>query len=202
MLAVSSQTFEDRCRMAKRNSLGSVTLRWNLFLGFIIRLLFPPFFFKKGKKIKNPSFPSSFRCLHMLSFLPFKLLSHAASFIHTHLLFVQRKADYPFQRSNSSKKRCSQVTMQIPWKTSLMVLDEYAVKRFLEIHFSNICLLDETKNFFSKKLQLLVCCWSFVNKVKNFIIPYWHKKKTFIIESFCFMRYQKKLQTACCLKVV
>lgn len=124
MLAVSSQTFEDSCRMAKRNSLESATLSLNLFQGFILRFVFV-FFGEMDVKSEAPPSPPP-------PFLSSQLLPLAASF--PHLLFVRHKADYTFQHSYSSKRiqkerkkkeslgKCPcQVTMQIPVRAALRI---------------------------------------------------------------------------------
>lgn len=112
MLAVSSQTFEDSCRIAQRNSLESATLSLNLFQGFILSFFF---FGWKGCEKRSPPAFTPHHCYHH-PLLSSQLLLHAARF--THLLFVRHKADYTFEHSYSSKKRIErigkgQVTMQI-----------------------------------------------------------------------------------------
>lgn len=80
MLAVSSQTFEDSCRIAQRNSLESATLSLNLFQGFILI-----FFFLGEKDVKSeapPFLPTT------ATTTPFSLLSSFYMQLDSHTCFL------------------------------------------------------------------------------------------------------------------
>lgn len=102
MLAVSSQTFEDSCRMAKRNSLESATLSLNLFLGFMLQVFFFFLLFfwgRNGCKKQTPLLPIPLVChplrFSLLSSFPMQLASHTPAFCSTqswlHFSAIPRK---------------------------------------------------------------------------------------------------------------
>lgn len=137
MLAVSSQTFEDSCRMAKRNSLESATLSLNLFLGFMLQVFFFFLLFFwgwNGCKKQTPLLPIPLVChplrFSLLSSFPMQLASHTPAFCSTqswlHFSAIPRK-------KKKEKKGDCQVTMQITGKAAWIFFKEYFLGIFWEI---------------------------------------------------------------------
>lgn len=116
MLAVSSQTFEDSCRIAQRNSLESATLSLNLFQGFILSFFF--FLGEKDVKSEAPPFLPTIATttpFSLLSSFYMQLDSHTCFLFDTKLITLLSTAILQKQKNKTRIERIGkgQVTMQI-----------------------------------------------------------------------------------------